>query len=123
MGLKIGWDLFAGSSQAGTDSSVAGLLVAEVPLAGKYYIQVQRKSDDYYWDFVAEVWQAGAPTDAENWVFPGSVGYSGTGPAIRRLSARLPEEMWVAAASTGVKIWVYEDGGSPTSYIEMNFLP
>jgi len=123
MALKIGWDLFAGSSQAGTDSSVAGLLVAEVPQAGKYYIQVQRLSDDNYWDFVAEGWQAGAPTDAENLEFPGSVGYSGSGPAIRRLSARLPEEMWVDAASTGVKIWVYEDGGSATSYIEMNFLP
>lgn len=123
MALKIGWDLFAGSSQAGTDSSVAGLLVAEVPQAGKYYIKVQRLSDDEYWDFTAGAWQAGDTVDAENWEFPGSLGYSGTGPAIRRLSARLPEEMWAGVTSAGCKIWVYEDGGSATSYIEMNFLP
>lgn len=123
MALKIGWNLFAGASQAGTDSGVKGDLVAEVPLAGAYYIQVQRLSDDNYWDFAAEGWQAGAPTDSENLVFPGSVGYSGTGPAIRRLAAKLPDEMWAGVTTAGVKIWVYESGGSATSYIEMNFLP
>lgn len=123
MALKLGWDLFAGASQAGTDSGVKGCLVAEVPVAGKYYVQVQRLSDDEYWDFVAEVWQAGAPTDSENSAFVGSVGYSGTGPAVRRLSMRLPAEMWAGVTSAGLKIWAYEDGGSATSYISMNFLP
>jgi len=121
--LKIGWDLFAGSTQAGTDSGIPAVLTCETAQKGKHYVQVQRLSDNQYWDWVAAGWQAGAPTDAENGVFFGSVSQRNIHPSIRRLSMRLPKELLDGVTAAGLKIWVYPDGGSATTYIQMNYLP
>jgi len=121
--LKIGYDIFAGSSQAGTDSSVPGNLIAETSQKGKHKVKVQRLSDNQYWDWVAEAWQAGLTAEGEDGDFEGSYPDSGRGTyaAVRRLAMKLPQDILDGLTAAGVKIWVYKTGDAPSEYIQMAF--
>ena len=121
--LKIGYNIFEGSSQAGTDSSVPGTLIAETSQKGKHKVRVQRLSDNQYWDWVAEAWQVAATVEAEDGDFVGSFTDSGraTYAAVRRLSMRLPQDVLDGLTAAGVKIWVYKTGDTPSEYIQMAF--
>ncbi len=128
MPLKVGFDIFAGASQAGTDSGVPGLLQAETVVAGKHGIRVQRKSDSNYWNATSGAFQAGATAEADELYFLGSVSARGIQPSIARLKERLPKELIDAATSAGLTILVYPEGeqatGSPTTVtLDINFLP
>jgi len=121
--LKVGYDVFAGTSQAGVDAGIPGVIQAETAVKGKHKLQVQRLSDSWYWNNTSGAFQAGNPAEADELDFEGSVSDREIHPAIRRLKMRLPKELLDDVTSAGLKVWVYPTGGSPTTYIEMNYLP
>jgi hypothetical protein len=123
--LKVGYDVFAGASQAGTDSGVPGLLTAETAKKGKHKVRIQRLSDNWYWNNTSGAFQAGATAEADELDFEGSYSASGRGihPAIRRLKMRIPKEVVTGATAAGLKMYVYATGDSPTTYVEFNYLP
>ncbi len=121
--LKVGYNVFAGTSQAGTDAGVPGEIQAETAVSGLHKVRVIRLSDDYYWNNTSEAFQAGATAEADELDFRGSESERGFTSAIRRLRMRLPQDLLDDVTSAGLKVFVYETGGSPTTYVEMNYLP
>jgi hypothetical protein len=121
--LKVGYNVFAGTSQAGTDASVPGEIQAETAVSGKYKVRVIRLSDDWYWNNTSGAFQAGATAEADELDFLGSDSDRGTTCSIRRLRMRLPKELLDGVTSAGLTVYVYETGGSPTTYVEVNYLP
>jgi len=111
MTLKIGYDVFKGASQAGTNDGTPGVVQAEVDGTTAYYMRVQRLSDSYYWNNTAKAFQAAVPGQSDEILIQGSDGVSGTS-GNRRLSDRIPYEALVGIDSNGCKITVYPDGGN-----------
>lgn len=128
MPLKVGFDIFAGASQAGVDSGVPGNLQAETVVQGKHGIRVQRNSDNNYWNNTSGAFQAGATAEADELYFRGSDSDRGIHPAHRRLMEKLPKELLDDATADGLTILVYPEGeqgtGAPTTAsIVTDFLP
>jgi hypothetical protein len=121
--LKVGYNVFAGTSQAGTDAGIPGEIQAETAVAGKYKVRVQRLSDNNYWNNTSGAFQAGATAEADELDFRGSDSDRGITSAIRRLRMRLPQELLDDVTSAGLIVYVYETGGSPTTYVQVNYLP
>jgi len=119
MALKVGFDIFAGTSQAGTDAGIPGNLQAETVVAGKHGIRVQRNSDNQYWNNSSGAFQAGATAEALELYFRGSVSARGIQPAKMRLVEKLPKELLAAATAAGLTSLVYPEGeqatGAPTT--------
>lgn len=113
MTLKIGYDLFAGASQAGTNSGVPGVLQLETAKALAYRIRLVRASDSYYWNETTGAFQAGATAEADELLIPGSDGLRPG--AIRRLAMRLPKEAIDDITAAGFTVTAYAAGDTPSS--------
>ena len=114
--LRVGYDLFAGPSQAGTESKVSGNLQAEVPKAGAYKVRVVRLSDNYYWNQTNAAFESGATAEADELDFEGSINPSGKpGGADRRLSMKIPKEVSDGITSAGFTATIYASGDTPSS--------
>jgi len=113
MTLKIGYDLFAGASQAGTNSGVPGVIQIETAKALAYRLKVQRASDSYYWNATSGAFQSGAVAEADEILVPGS---NELRPgAIRRLMCRLPAECIAGITAAGFTVTAYAAGDTPSS--------
>jgi len=128
MPLKVGFDIFAGTSQAGIDAGIPGNLQAETVAAGKHGIRVQRKSDSYYWNNTSGAFQSGATAEADELYFKGSVSHRNIQPSKARLMEKLPKELLDDSTADGLTILVYPEGeqatGAPTTAtLDINFLP
>ena len=110
--LRIGYDLFAGSSQAGTDSGIGGNIQIETAKAKAYYIKVTRTADTDYWNNTSGAFQAGAVAEADEICVQGSNELSPK--AVRRLMCKLPEALRTAL-TTGCTITAYASGDTPSS--------
>lgn len=110
MALKVGYDVFKGASQAGTNDHTAGVVQAEVDTNSTYHMRIQRLSDNYYWNNTSGAFQAGATAQADEIQIQGSDQSSGSISAHRRLSDRLPVESLVGIDSDGCILTVYPDG-------------
>jgi hypothetical protein len=108
--LKVGYNVFAGASQAGTNSGTPGVVQAEVNQSKAYYMRIQELKDDEYWNNTTKAYVAGAPAQADEIQIQGSCPYSGSPNTIRRLSDRIPYEALAGIAVEGCKITVYADG-------------
>lgn len=61
--LRIGYALFKGASQAGViGDKTPGNIEVETNEAKDYRVQVQRLSDNFYWNNTTKAFQAGDPT-------------------------------------------------------------
>lgn len=124
MGLRIGYDLFAGSSQAGTDSSVPGNIQIETNQAKKYKLRVQRLSDSNYWNNTTPGWQAGAPAEADELDFRGSDGVVLS--SIRRCAMKLSGTILDGIDADGVVVTAYATGDTPATEgasLQINYKP
>lgn len=106
MPLKVGFDIFAGASQGGTNSGVRGNLQAEAVVAGKHCVEVRRLSDNFYWNHTTQAYQGGQPAEADEMEFLGSA-QTTIAPAIRRLSMKLPDALIAGATAAGISVLVY----------------
>lgn len=114
--LRIGYDIFAGSRQAGTDSNVPGNIQLETAKSEKYKLQIQRLSDDKYWNATTGAWVASAPAEADELDFRGSYSNNGaTQSAVRMLLMRLPTAIASSVTSAGFKVTAYASGDTPAS--------
>lgn len=121
MALKIGYDLFAGASQAGTDSGVPGVIQVETAKALSYHCRIQRLSDNQYYNASTKAYQAGAPAQSLEITIPGSDEVNPS--AIRRLMLRIPKEAQDGiVAATGFTATVYANGDTPTGGIAMTIV-
>jgi hypothetical protein len=111
--LRIGYDLFAGSSQAGTDGGVGGNVQIETAKALAYRLTIQRLSDNHFWDDTAQAFGAGDPAEADEYLVPGSAAPNPS--AIRRLLCKIPEAACLGITSAGFKIIAYAAGDTPSS--------
>lgn len=113
MTLKVGYDVFKGASQAGTNDGTPGVVQAEVDTNVAYYMRIVRLSDSYYWNNTTLAFQSGAPAQADEIMMQGSDQTSGSTSAYRRLMDRIPYEAVIALTSTvtpGCSVTVYPDG-------------
>lgn len=110
--LRVGYDLFAGSSQAGTDGGVGGNFQVETAKALPHYVKIKRTADSYYWNNTSQAYQTSTVAQADEYLIPGSDGHP---QAIRRLLFKLPEAACTSIASTGVTLTVYAQGDTPSS--------
>lgn len=110
MALKVGYDVFKGAAQAGTNDGTPGVVQAEVDTNVAYYMRVQRLSDNFYWNNTTKAFQAGATPQADEIMMQGSDQTSGSTSAHRRLSDRIPYEALVGINASGCIITVYPDG-------------
>ena len=120
MTLKIGYDLFAGASQAGTNSGVPGVIQVETAKALSYHCRIQRLSDNEYYNAVSKAFQAGAPVQSLEIEIPGSSEVSPS--AIRRLAFRVPKEAQDDITVAGAIYTVYADGDTPTGGVAMTLV-
>jgi hypothetical protein len=111
--LRIGYDLFAGTSQAGTDGGVGGNVQVETAKALPYYLTIQRLSDNYFWNNTSQAFQAGDPAEVDEYMIPGSDGLQ-IG-AIRRLLCKIPEAAAAGITAAGFKAIAYASGDTPSS--------
>lgn len=113
--LRIGYNLFAGSTQAGVDSSVPGDFQVETAKALGYKMKVQRLSDNYYWNNSTPGWQAGAVAEADELDFVGSSTESGNMSAVRRLLMKLPKAVHDGIDADGCIVIAYALGDTPAT--------
>lgn len=111
--LRIGYDLFAGSSQAGTDGGVGGNFQVETAKAGAYYAKVTRTADTYYWNNTTGAFTSTAVAEGDEILIPGSNALQSS--AVRRLMFKLPEACAALIAATGFKVTAYATGDTPSS--------
>lgn len=111
--LRIGYDVFAGSSQAGTDAGNPGNIQLETAKDLSYKLKVQRLSDNYYWNNTTPGWQSGAVAEADELDFFGSE--ISNGGAIRRLKMKLPKEVLAGITSAGCVLTAYAAGDTPAT--------
>lgn len=109
--LRIGYNVFSGSSQAGTDAGIPGTVQAETSQKGKHAIGVQRLSDNRYYNATTKVFDVARPAEADEIEFRGSDSDRGIQPAIRRLEGRLPFECNDGITAAGFTVFVYPTGG------------
>jgi len=110
MALKVGYDVFKGAAQAGTNDGTPGVVQAEVDMDGAYYMRVQRLSDNFYWNNTTKAFQAGATAQTDEIMIQGSDQSSGSTSSQRRLSDRIPYEALIGIDSDGCIVTVYPDG-------------
>jgi hypothetical protein len=110
--LRIGYDLFAGSSQAGTDGGVGGDILIETNAASTYKLRIIRTSDGHYFNNTTGAYGAGAPAEADEMTVPGSEGLQKS--AISRLRCKLPALARSLATSAGLTVVAYPSGGTPS---------
>jgi hypothetical protein len=122
--LRVGYDAFAGSSQAGTDSKLAGILQAETAEAGLHRVSIERLSDNEFYNASTKAFVASRPAEALELAFEGSDSDRGIHPAIRRLMLRLPKEAVTELTAAGCICRVYAVGNQSSGYaeIDLNFL-
>ena len=120
MGLKVGYDLFAGASQAGTNSGVPGVLQAETEVALKHYCRIVRLSDNYYYNATTKAFQAGAPAQADEIEIPGSAELNPS--AIKRLAFRIPKEAQAGITAAGFTATIYGDGLTPAGGVGITII-
>lgn len=113
--LRVGYDVFSGSSQAGTDSSIPGTVQVETNKKSVYRLGVQRLSDSFYYNATTKLFQVGRPAEADELLIPGSDSDRGIHPAIRRLAARIPKEALDGITAAGVKVMAYALGDQATA--------
>ena len=113
MTLRIGYDLFAGSTQAGTDSSLMGNIQIETAQALKHKIKVQRLSDNYYWNNTTPGWQAGAVAEADELDFMGSDVVRPQ--AISRYMMKLSATILAGIDADGCVLTAYASGDTPST--------
>lgn len=111
--LRIGYALFKGGSQAGVEDATLSFTPGNVEIetneAKAYRLQIQRKSDDQYWNYTTGAWQAGDPTTNDTPV-PGSNVVNPN--ANRRLIYKPSLDMLAAAGADGILFTVYPVGGT-----------
>lgn len=125
--LRVGYDIFSGSSQAGTDASISGLVQAETATKGLHRMLITRTSDGQFYNATTKAFQAGATAEADDLAFEGSDSDRGIHPAIRRLKARLPKEALAGITAAGATITVYPEGqkgaGAPVeASVDLDYL-
>lgn len=120
MALKVGYDLFAGASQAGTNSGVPGVIQVETAKALSYHCRIQRLSDNQYYNASTKAFQAGAPAQSLEITIPGSDEVSPS--AIRRLMLRIPKEAQDGITTAGAVYTVYADGDTPAGGVAMTIV-
>jgi len=103
--LKIGYDMFAGSSQAGTDSGVPGVIQVETAKAEPYKCRIQELDTNEYYDAVTRTFQGGATTPSEELTIPGSD--EANPQALRRIAFRIPEEAQAGIGAAGATFTIY----------------
>jgi hypothetical protein len=114
--LRVGYDLFAGSSQAGIDASISGVIQVETAKALKYKLKIKRLSDDKYWDTSTPGWETSEPAEADELDFVGSEVLTGQAPsALRRLQMRIPQTILEGIDSSGAIFTVYATGDTPAT--------
>jgi hypothetical protein len=111
--LKVGYNVFAGASQAGTNSGTPGVVQAEVNQSKAYYMRIEELTGHTFWDKITKAYVAGPVTQANDIEIQGSCPYSGSPNTIRRLSDRIPYEALAGIAAAGCTITVYADGDTP----------
>ena len=116
----VGYNIFKGASQAGTDDGTAGTIQIETSASGKYKVRLVRSADSYYWDTTsgtAGAFVAGAPAPAAELDVPGS--YNPSGPddsaTIRRLEFRLPALVIAGVVSGTLTITAYPASSTPAA--------
>lgn len=108
--LRIGYALFKGASQAGViGDKTPGNVEIEADEAKVYKIQIQRKSNDEYWNGTTEAWQAGDPT-TDDVTVPGSEELHPNKD--RRLIYKPSLDMLEGVDSDGVLFTAYPVGGT-----------
>jgi len=110
--LRIGYNLFKAASQS-TSALFGGTVQVETAKAKKYYLQVKRLSDNYYWNHTTLTFVTPAPAEAAMFLIPGSDEVS---PDVyRRLECPLPELCRAGITATGVTFTAYATGDTPSS--------
>lgn len=109
--MRLGYNVFSGSSQAGTDAGIPGTVQAETSQKGKHVIGVQRLSDNRYYNATTQAFDVARPAEVDELEIPGSDSDRGIQPAIRRLETRLPFECNDAIDADGFVVFVYPTGG------------
>lgn len=114
MALKVGYDIFAAPTQAGSTDATPGLLLAETVASGKHKVRLVRSQDGKYYNATTGVWDAGATAEADELNFAGSFSPSGpaNGSSVRRLKMRLPNAVVAAVTSGTLAMTVYASGGA-----------
>jgi len=119
MSLKIGYDLFAASSQAGVNYGSAKPTTGKIQLETAknlgYKLKVQRLSDNNYWNNSTPGWQAGAVAEADELDFSGSENDRMIQPTIRRCEMRLPVEVLDGIDGDGCVLTAYAKGDTPAT--------
>lgn len=110
MALKVGYNVFAGAAQAGTNDGTPGVVQAEVDTNVTYHMRIQRLSDSEYWNDTTKAFQAGIPAQADEIMMQGSDQSSGSISAHRRLSDRIPYEALEGIDADGCTVTVYPNG-------------
>jgi hypothetical protein len=87
---RAGFDIFDGSSQSGTNSNVPAVIQVETALPTPYYCQIQRISDNFYYNANTRAYQFLPPGISGDLLIPGSVEASPN--SIRRLQMRVPDD-------------------------------
>jgi len=87
---RAGFDIFDGSSQAGTNSEVPPVIQVETALPTHYYCRIQRISDNLYYNATTRAYQLFPPSPSDELGIPGSL--EARPDSIRRLMMRVPDE-------------------------------
>jgi hypothetical protein len=114
--LKVGYDAFAGSSQAGTDSGVPGVIQVETAKAEKYFCRIQELDSNEYYNAATLAFQIADPGKAHHLVVTGSD--AATIAAIRRLVLRIPAEAQAGIGAAGATFTIYADSDSAAAGAE-----
>ncbi len=113
--LKVGYNVFAGASQAGTNSGTPGVVQAEVNQSKAYFMKITELPGGTYWNNTTKAFQGGAPAQADEIQIQGSCPYSGSPNTIRRLSDRIPYEALAGIGVGGCTLTIYADGDDPAT--------
>ena len=112
MALKVGYDVFKGAAQAGTNDGTPGVVQVETDSNLAHYMRIQRLSDSFYWNATTKAFQAGVPAESDELLIQGSDVTSGSSTSKRRLSDRIPYEALVGIDGDGCVLTVYPSGGN-----------
>jgi hypothetical protein len=110
--LKVGYNVFAGASQAGTNSGTPGVVQAEVNQSKAYFMRIAIAGPNY-WNNTTKAFVGAPPAQEHEIQIQGSCPYSGSPNTIRRLSDRIPYEALAGIGADGCTITVYADGDTP----------
>lgn len=109
--LRVGYDVFSGSSQAGTDASIPGTVQAETAVKGLHRLGIERLSDNQFYNATTKAFVGSRPAEADELSIDGSDSDRGIHAAIRRLLVRIPREALDGITAAGCGLRVYPVGG------------